>query len=157
MHFSIVIDVCLFDVTLLLNITLAHGLYCHWYLCLEGQPVALEVRQRWEYRLQDKHFKRLATDATSGASSYHVLYYRKSVPVLRSLLVCMHSLKCMQYKGISSSRPSPPHTINDYLTTRQHVTTHGSTGLNLSALVSTWPNHASRWRPKHTYETNRLC
>ena len=44
MHFSIVMDVCLFDVTLLSNIILSHGWYCHWYRCLEHQPVALEVR-----------------------------------------------------------------------------------------------------------------
>ena len=47
-HFSIVIVVCLFDVTLLSNITLAHSWYRHWYRCLQHQPVALEVRNRGE-------------------------------------------------------------------------------------------------------------
>ena len=48
MHFSIAIDLCLFDVTLLSSITLAHGWYCHWYRCLQQQPVALEVRYKGE-------------------------------------------------------------------------------------------------------------
>ena len=42
------IDICLFDSTLLSNITMAHSWCCHWYRCLQHQPVALEMRRRGE-------------------------------------------------------------------------------------------------------------
>jgi len=45
-HFFFVIDVCLFDFTLLSNITMALSWYCHWCRCLQHQPVALEVRHK---------------------------------------------------------------------------------------------------------------
>ena len=58
MHFFFVIDVCLFDVTRLSNMTMAHSWYCHRYLCLLHQPVALEVRHRGEtYEVRHKILK----------------------------------------------------------------------------------------------------
>ena len=59
------IDVCLFYVTLLSNITLAHGWYCHWYRCLEHQPVAFEVRHRGEtYRTRCNNGKQVNLTGT---------------------------------------------------------------------------------------------